>query len=108
MRGHVMEDSSHTIPPSRFESSLLLLAVACVTLWGALGIVSMVAMVLVIRLPGAKVPSWHSFTLLAAAFLLSGAVTMLLSRRWLRPARGFGPVLRVIGVIGDSHLFIER
>ena len=102
MRGHDTEDLPRRIWPTRLASLSNLLLVGCGTLWAVFGIQSTWVMMLVQRVPEVKLSYSHSLAWITATFFLSGVVTMLLSRRWLRPARGLATVLKRVVVLASG------
>jgi hypothetical protein len=76
-------------------SYMLLLAIACVMLWG--GIIAVIAIfgLIVTRAASAQPPLWV-VVLFSLPPLLSGVVTTLLSRRLLGPYTSFGAATKMV------------
>jgi len=109
MRDHDAECSFRWMRPGRLESLVLLLLVASVTLWIAVFIPGALLYELFGRAPAAKWKwfLWLGYAMFPVACFLSGVVTMVFARRWLRPARGPTTVLNRVVVLASACLLVS-
>ena len=106
MRDHDTESRPRWVGPGRLVSLVLMALVALGTLWIAVLIQVTLLGVLVLRLPDAKRFPWFAAAVFPVACFLSGVVTMLFSRRWLRPAPGAAAALGSVALVASVCVLI--
>jgi len=108
MPDHDAKSSLRSTGPGALGSLVLMIVVAVGTLWIALFIPGALLAELVVRVPPAD---WKwlrrlGYAMFPTAFFLSGVVTMVFSRRSLRPASGATTALRSMALVASACVLL--